>query len=1493
MKQKISNLRVFKRPNLSFSISLLMLTQLFWSSLSFGQSKSGASLTHYTQYEAEDATVSGITLMDASTIKTLDFQSEIALVASNQKYTNLTSESSFVQWKINSVCNFVVFRYTLPHSKITPPKDGLLDIYVNESKVKTIELSAHWIKGDMHFDEARLQLPFTLKKGDILKVVPSAGSVVGIDFMLTANAVPLAAPAGFTDVTAYGAIPNDGQNDLAAFNAAYAAATVGVYIPAGTFNFSTIWQPNRNNIKIQGAGITSTTLFFNNAGTMNSGILAVTSGTEISHFYMNTVNTTRDGSPGKGIMGTYGTGSNIHDLEIHHFECGSWIGGYSTPLQVTQNMIFQNNRIIDNWADGINLCQGTSNCTITNNYFSGNLDDGIALWPNNEYGAPMEVNNIISYNTVENNLRAGGIAIFGGNGHQVFNNIVRNSTACSGIRFTTDFPGYHFESTTQIRIYNNTLTNVGCNVDYWGCSRGAIEIDAVNQPIQGLLFENNTIVNSQRHGVQIGSTQSVTNVVFNNLTVNGVGTSGATNSCFTVPIPSCAVMTYGNNGNVTFNNLCIQNVPASQYVYQSNPTGFVLNVSYGCGTSVPVTGVTVSPTSASIALPGTRQLTATVAPTNATDKSVTWTSSNTGVATVNASGLVTGVAAGSATITVRTNNGGFTATCAITVTSTTVPVTGVSVSPTSASIQTGATQTLTATVLPANATDKTVTWTSSNTSVATVNTSGVVTGVAAGNATITVRTNNGGFTATSAITVTSVPQTPFAGNIPIPGVLEAENYDNGGEGVAYHDNETANNGGQYRTGNGVDIEVCSEGGYNVGWIIAGEWLEYTVNVATAGTYTADIRVSTATGGSFHIEFGGVDKTGILTVPNTGGWQNWQSVTRTGMSLSAGVQIMRIYMDGADFNINRITFTGGGTTVPVTGVSVSPTSASIAAGGTSQLTATVSPTNATDKSVTWTSSNTAVATVNASGLVTGVTAGSATITVRTNNGGFTATSAITVTGGGGTLPSPWVSSNIGSVAATGSASYSGTTFTVAGSGADIWGTTDAFRYVYQQVSGDVTITARVASMTNSNAWAKAGVMIRNGLGANVAHALMAVTPSSGVSFQRRTTAGGTSTSTTTTGITAPRWVRLQKVGNTITAYQSANGTTWTTVGSESITMTTIYVGLAVTSHADGSLCTSLFDNVVVTTSTNVPVTGVTMSPTSASIGIGGTTQLTATVQPSNATNKTVSWSSSNTAIATVNTSGLVTGVAAGSATITVTTQSGGFTATCAVTVTGSSITYYRIRNRWQNTYLYDGGDRVYYGTLPANPGLTYEWIFENIATGQVEIRNAGTNEYMHIENLTGYVQCTPRTLGWMSSRWVSASTGDGFVRLQNVWQPSYYQHIENLLGYDQYGTINTAWMSAQWALEVVLKSAEEQSEKHAISDISYMPNPVVSELTIELNGNSFTQLNVYDITGKLCYSEQLDADQVSVLVNMETLKQGIYMVRLSGNQNNQLFKVIKN
>ena len=170
--------------------------------------------------------------------------------------------------------------------------------------------------------------------------------------------------------------------------------------------------------------------------------------------------------------------------------------------------------------------------------------------------------------------------------------------------------------------------------------------------------------------------------------------------------------------------------------------------------------------------------------------------------------------------------------------------------------------------------------------------------------------------------------TPYTGTpISIPGTIEAEDYDLGGEGDAYHDVDAGNNGpASYRTDD-VDHEVCSEGGYNVGWTATGEWLKYTVNVASNGSYTITARVASAVAtGAFHIEIGGVDVTGPVAVGSTGGWQAWQDRSAV-VSLSAGQQVIKLVIEGPDLNINRldITYNGPPPAAP-TGLQVDSTGA---------------------------------------------------------------------------------------------------------------------------------------------------------------------------------------------------------------------------------------------------------------------------------------------------------------------------------------------------------------------------------------------------------------------------------------------------------------------------------------------------------------------------------------------------------------------------------------
>jgi predicted amidohydrolase/regulation of enolase protein 1 (concanavalin A-like superfamily) len=214
----------------------------------------------------------------------------------------------------------------------------------------------------------------------------------------------------------------------------------------------------------------------------------------------------------------------------------------------------------------------------------------------------------------------------------------------------------------------------------------------------------------------------------------------------------------------------------------------------------------------------------------------------------------------------------------------------------------------------------------------------------------------------------------------------------------------------------------------------------------------------------------------------------------------------------------------------------------------------------------------------------VAAGSYTLTARAiDDGGAATTSApvsITVTSAPPPLPAPWTSQDIGATGAAGSASASSGTFSIKGAGADIWGNADAFQFVWQPISGDVDVIARVASIQNVAAWVKAGVMIRERLTADSAHALMLVSAGKGLAFQRRLTTGGVSTSASSAGA-APAWVKLERRGNTIAASYSSNGSDWTLAATDTFTMAAnVFVGLAVSSHTTSQLATATFDNVTV-------------------------------------------------------------------------------------------------------------------------------------------------------------------------------------------------------------------------------------------------------------------------------------------------------------------------
>jgi hypothetical protein len=184
-----------------------------------------------------------------------------------------------------------------------------------------------------------------------------------------------------------------------------------------------------------------------------------------------------------------------------------------------------------------------------------------------------------------------------------------------------------------------------------------------------------------------------------------------------------------------------------------------------------------------------------------------------------------------------------------------------------------------------------------------------------------------------------------------------------------------------------------------------------------------------------------------------------------------------------------------------------------------------------------------------------------------------------------LQSPWTSADIGNPSIPGGATFDGGTFQVNAAGGDIWNTSDQFHFVFQPLTGDGELVARVGAIQQTNGSAKAGVMFRESLTAESAHAFMAVTAARGFAFQRRRAAGRATESTAGCNCSAPGWVRLVRQGNRFTAYESVEGNEWRQVASETILMApTIYAGLALAGHNTDRATSATFTNVALTTQT---------------------------------------------------------------------------------------------------------------------------------------------------------------------------------------------------------------------------------------------------------------------------------------------------------------------
>ena len=644
-----------------------------------------------------------------------------------------------------------------------------------------------------------------------------------------------------------------------------------------------------------------------------------------------------------------------------------------------------------------------------------------------------------------------------------------------------------------------------------------------------------------------------------------------------------------------------------------------------------VSSIILDKSSASLKVGETVTLIATVGPEDATDKTVSWASSDTTVTTVS-NGVVTAKKLGTATITAKA--GEKTATCSITVVAT--EVSSITLDKSSASLKVGETVTLTATIGPDDATDKTVTWTTSDATVATVS-NGVVIAKKLGTATVTAKA--GDKTATCSISVVPTEVSSIT-------LDKSSAYLKVGETVTL----TATIGPDDATDKTVtwttsDATVAT---VSNGVVIAKKLGTATVT-AKAGDKTATCSISvvptevssiTLDKSSAYLKVGETVTLTATIGPDdaTDKTVTWTTSDATVATVSNGVVIAK------KLGTATITAKAGDKTAtctitvvptPVTSVTLNKTSASLKVGETVTLSATVGPDDATDMTVTWTTSDATVATVS-NGVVTAKKLGTATITAKA--GDKTATCSITV-----------VATEVSSI-----------TLDKSSASLKVGETVTLSATVNPSDATDKTVTwttsdATVATVSN-------GVVTAKKLGTTT------ITAKAG---EKTATCSITVIPTPVTSVTLNKTSASLKVGETVTLTATVGpddatdkAVTWTTSDATVATVsngvvTAKKLGTATITAKAGEKTASCTITVITT-----PVTSVTLSKTSASLKVGETVTLSATVNPSDATDKTVTWTTSDATVATVS-NGVVTAKKLGTATITA--KAGEKTATCSITV----------------------------------------------------------------------------------------------------------------------------------------------------------------------------------------------------------------------------------
>jgi len=549
----------------------------------------------YLRYEAEP----GKCETDGTFPEPTFDQRLIHCEASNQIAVQLVARDSYVRWTSDQRAGGLTLRFSLPDDPEGKGTTGTLILYVEGDSVQTIFLNSYWawqyiLKSGskypdntpdeeakfprMRFDEIHLKLDHKIPENATFRLAKADDNEVPytIDFV-ELEEIPEA--VSFESVTDENKVLyTPGEGNLPYFISQNPGKTI--YLPEGKYEVDDRIIITGDGTKLTGAGMWYTELYFtassDDKSTYNNrGIETYSSNVVLEGLYLNTVNNKRyyDNDPvyqvGKGLMGSFGSGSAIRNLWVEHFECGGWIEG-------AENLNIQHSRFRNNYADGMNLANGCRNSVVEHCSFRNNGDDDMASWSRAE---GLCENNAYRYCISENNWRASGLGFFGGKQNRAYNIVITDPME-AGFRVTCDFPGMPFSSDGYSELFNISVYKggvasgtAGISGDLWGNQQGALHVNSSTRyDLQNIHIHDIDFYDSKNDAIFIGSTvYSIRNLIFKDIFINGTGRYG--------------IYFYNTKGSGRYCNIRYENIGASSGT-NAIPSSFTFIE--GCsGVSVP------------------------------------------------------------------------------------------------------------------------------------------------------------------------------------------------------------------------------------------------------------------------------------------------------------------------------------------------------------------------------------------------------------------------------------------------------------------------------------------------------------------------------------------------------------------------------------------------------------------------------------------------------------------------------------------------------------------------------------------------------------------------------------------------------------------------------------------------------------------------------------------------------------------------------------------